>query len=72
MSSVDGKSLTSISHPPGLMDKIADAIRDGRLQTVTEKRRSPPVTKKGPKPSGNALTPAEKQKAYRERLKSKK
>lgn len=35
----DGIALTSIEQPEGLVDKIADAIRDGRLKTTEPKRR---------------------------------
>lgn len=28
----DGIALTSMAHPPGLIDKIADAIRSGKLK----------------------------------------
>lgn len=29
---VDGVALTSMAHPPGLIEEIADAIYDGRLR----------------------------------------
>ena len=37
----DGVALTSIPHPPGLIEKIAGAIRSGKLKV------SPPNSKKG-------------------------
>lgn len=39
----DGVALMSIAHPLGLIDKIADAIKDGRLALVRtpKKKRAP-------------------------------
>jgi hypothetical protein len=43
----DGVALTSIAHPPGLIDKIADAIKSGKL-SLKRGRGRPKVT--GPRP----------------------
>jgi hypothetical protein len=37
----DGISLTNVSHPEGLIEKVAEAIRDGRL-TLTPKTEANP------------------------------
>jgi hypothetical protein len=40
----DGVALTSMEHPPGLIDKIADAIRTGKLPaTPTKLKRGRPT-----------------------------
>jgi hypothetical protein len=43
----DGVALTSMAHPPGLIDKIADAIKSGKL-SLKRGRGRPKVT--GPRP----------------------
>ena len=41
----DGIALTSIAHPPGLIEKMADAIRSGKLSL---KRGRPKITEPRP------------------------
>ena len=43
----DGVALTSMAHPPGLIDKIADAIKSGKL-SLKRGRGRPKI--EGPRP----------------------
>lgn len=43
----DGVALTSMAHPPGLIEKIAGAIRSGKLKTSPPNPRAKPEPKQG-------------------------
>jgi hypothetical protein len=46
----EGVALTSMAHPPALIDKIADAIRSGKLTTKPNKLKRGRPKIEGPRP----------------------